>query len=395
MRSGAAILARAVTGSYLLLIGAWMLGRLVARDAWWPLVLLDKWGTWLLLAAWPVLVLAVATGRRWRIVAAAVPCLLFVQLHAPYLVPRPAPAVASSADGSPADEPTLRVMTYNVWNGNADLDRIAGAILGSGADVVAVQELVESRKAGLVERLETVYPHRFVSAPNRGGTTALFSRRPLGSVRALDFGIDRPAILADVTVAGAPVTVVSAHLNPSWYAYNERPIRTMPAAIERYVVDQREQVRQLIAVLRARSSERIVLACDCNVQKGSSTRSLLGSFFRDAAAATGWQRGEVPLPGTVHERGLLSIDCLWFRGPLAPRGVYRALDAGGSDHAPLFADFAPGVPRRRVPRRRATPGDVRRAARPAPARRARCPRAPAPRPTRARAATGGPPSPRT
>jgi len=316
--------------TYCLFVTIWFLVRLVWPDEWWPFVLLNKLALYFLLAAMPVLLLALTTRRTKVIFAAIVPFLIFLYFYSLYLLPRKTPTLL---------EPDIRVLTYNIWNQNRDLQSVVNLIIDIGADVVAVQEVMEGAKFQLVRGLEQSYPYSHISQPVYGGTTALFSKQPLHDVVEIDFEIDRPAIVANILVHGKKLTVASAHLNPSFYAYNDRPFGEIPRAIEKYIADQNAQASMLIDKLDELEAENIVFACDCNTQATASTYEILQRYFDDSAKALGWQIG--PNTGDIgkFERNIGHIDYVWFKGDLEPVAVYRSRAAGGSDHNPVFADF--------------------------------------------------------
>jgi len=124
--------------TYCLFVTIWFLVRLVWPDEWWPFVLLNKLALYFLLAAMPVLLLALTTRRTKVIFAAIVPFLIFLYFYSLYLLPRKTPTLL---------EPDIRVLTYNIWNQNRDLQSVVNLIIDIGADVVAVQEVMEIFKA--------------------------------------------------------------------------------------------------------------------------------------------------------------------------------------------------------------------------------------------------------
>jgi len=319
-----------LTGVYASLVTLWFLAWLFWPDQWWPMVMANKFALYLLaptVIIWPLALML----RRWRWIGiASLPVLFFLFFFWPFFYPN----LTLSTQ-----QPSLRVMTYNILNQNHDVDAIVSNIERYSADVVMIQELIDEVKPVLVKRLSAQYPEYKVAQPIYGGTVALFSKTPLSRVREIDFGIDRPAIVAHTLIDDQQVVVVSGHLNPSFYAYNNRPWREVPGAIEQYIIDQNSQAEQLIEHLRPEQDLAIVFACDCNSQETASTNPILAEFFTDAAKAMGWVWKRAPLPGTSHERKLGHIDYIWHRG-LQPLGMYRVEDAGGSDHQPLVADFA-------------------------------------------------------
>ena len=197
--------ARAVL-CYALFVGFWAIWRVVAPDSSWVLVLLDKLAMWFLLPAPIVALLAALTRRRRAIVAATVPLVVLLAFTWPAIVPREVPEIASRE---------LRVLTWNLWNGNRDVERMARTLRASSADVVALQEVMPEVWPELLTELGTDWPHRHLSERSYGGTTALLSMHGFAEIESLDLGTDRPAILARIEMGTYSLSVVSAHLYPS------------------------------------------------------------------------------------------------------------------------------------------------------------------------------------
>jgi len=251
-----------------------------------------------------------------------------------------APLLVPSNRQLAAAEPELRIATYNIWNHNIDLQAVVEQINALNVDVIAVQELTDVQQASFIEQMSATYPHYYISEQVYGGTTGLFSKLPLSNVQALNFNIDRPAILADVMVDAMVVTVVSAHLNPSYWAYHDKPLLEIPGNYHQYIKDQNAQARMIIDAVQVReNSHAIVLACDCNSQETASTNRLLRSYFKESFRSVGFQLGQPDEAALQYERKLNHIDYIWFTGSINPTAVYRARESAGSDHAPVVADF--------------------------------------------------------
>ncbi len=321
----------------------WFVCLLAARDGWWPLILANFAVIEPIVPAAPLLVAAMLVGGRRLVMAATLPLLIFGFLYWPYLVP-------DLDDGRPAQQPgsgQVRLMTYNVLNNNDDVAAIAAVIVHFEPDVVAVQELTEEMEPRLISALADSHPHYEVASPTRGGTTALFSRTALLGVDEIDFGIDRPALMASVIVDGHEVIVASAHLLPAYYALNENSRSELPGAIGDYLADQNSQAEQLTEVLIDRAGQTgrpVFLGCDCNTRSNNRTNKILSEALTDPTRELGWPLRRSALPGTRHERRIAHLDYIWYRpGPeqrVQVDGIFRVTDRGGSDHHPLVADFS-------------------------------------------------------
>jgi endonuclease/exonuclease/phosphatase (EEP) superfamily protein YafD len=117
------------------------------------------------------------------------------------LSPGPTPGAATG--------PPLKLLTFNIWDHNRNLGRTDDAILGSGADIVALQE--ESLTLGDRRRLAAVYPYW---APCRlGCSILLLSKRPWVAYGQPDTAPVPSFAWWGLTTApdGRPVAIVSTH----------------------------------------------------------------------------------------------------------------------------------------------------------------------------------------
>lgn len=332
----------AAIAAYSGVIVVWFACLLLLRDGWWLLILVNFAVVEPMIPALPLLLCSFFVQSRRLSALAAVPVLIFGFLYWPYLVPDF--STRSSADWSESDR--IRVMTYNILNDNDDVDAVTSVIDRYQPDVVAIQELTETMEPRLIAALAGSHPHHAVATPRRGGTTALFSQTPLDDLVEVDFGIDRPALMATTDVGDQRVIVASAHLNPSYYALQESSPTELPGALQEYLKDQNSQAEQLVAALLARSAETgrpIILGCDCNTRENNRTNRIFSAELIDPTRSLGWPLRRPTLPGTQHERRISHIDYIWYRDgaerSLEVGGIYRVIDRGGSDHHPLVADF--------------------------------------------------------
>ncbi|MEU1124002.1 endonuclease/exonuclease/phosphatase family protein [Streptomyces sp. NPDC005899] len=100
------------------------------------------------------------------------------------------------------------VATHNVNAGNPDPAGTAQQVAGSGADVVALQELPAGKVAAYEDALAGRYPHHSVQ-----GTVGLWSTYPLSDSRPVDIKLGwTRAMRVTVTTPDGPVAVYVAHL---------------------------------------------------------------------------------------------------------------------------------------------------------------------------------------
>jgi len=321
---------------YAVFLVAWFLSSRFIQDSWWGLVVLDKFAEYFVLPAGIFLLLSFFTRSKSTMVFAVFPVLIFLYFYGSFFYP-------ISVQGRSGESQYLRVATYNIWNHNQDLEQVAVAVINTQADVIALQEITEEQEKDLIAGLESLYPYFHVSKPVFGGTTAMFSRYPLSEVKEIDIGIDRPSIIANIVWKNQAVTLISAHLNPSFWAYWRQPWKKIPENYLQYIKDQNDQVLAIQSELEQRGTVNVaILACDCNSQETASTNRLLRKIFKDAFRTVGWQIGSIPSSRLSFERNLLHIDYLWYSGNTTPISVYRGVQTAGSDHEPVVADFIVG-----------------------------------------------------
>ena len=331
------VIAQALLTAYCGFVALWFLCNRLFQDAFWLPVVLDKFAEYFLLPSLLIFLLSLFLGNARLSVLTLIPMGIAAYFYLPLYFPLKQNISETQAGFS---NTLLRVGTYNIWNHNKNLDSVVTIINESQADVIAIQELTEEQKPEFISLMQKTYPHYHVSRPVYGGTTALFAKKPLNKIQELDFNIDRPAILADVNVGDVIVTVVSAHLNPSFWAYNNKPLLQIPGNYYQYIKDQNSQAQMIIDASMARTeSSAVILACDCNSQETASTNRLLGRFFSESLRYLGWQKGWPKEKMLRFERNLRHIDYVWFHGSTEPVSVYRGKETAGSDHAPVLADF--------------------------------------------------------
>ena len=169
-----------------------------------PTPILQAGALYLLLAAYPLAVVA-ALHRRWLRVAVASGLVL---AHLVLVVPL---AVVRHHPDSVANLPTVHVFFANARYDNHRLADAAAAIDGSGADVIAVAELSKGllealRARGVLDR----YPYQVLRPINFSSGIGLLSRLPLTDGRLVDLGF-RPVIAATLTLGGHPLDLFVVH----------------------------------------------------------------------------------------------------------------------------------------------------------------------------------------
>jgi endonuclease/exonuclease/phosphatase family metal-dependent hydrolase len=254
-------------------------------------------------------------------------------------------AAPAAAQESPTRD--LRVITFNIHHGadgaeRLDLERIARVIEDSGADVAALQEVdrhwsarsaLADQAAELGARLDMRSIHAAnldldplePGQPRRQYGTAILSRFPIAESRNTllprpNNGEQRGLLEAVIRVHGARVRIANTHLQHN-------------SALERTAQALR------IAELLAPAEEPIVLAGDLNAVPDAPELAPLMSAYADTWARAGSGPGYT-IPVEAPDR---RIDYVLTSPEIdAVRAEVIATDA--SDHLPLVADLAVGLP---------------------------------------------------
>jgi endonuclease/exonuclease/phosphatase family metal-dependent hydrolase len=233
--------------------------------------------------------------------------------------------------GAAADAP-LRVLSYNIHHGRGtdgvvDLERIAGVIRGSAADVVMLQEVDDrTDRTGRIDqtaelaRLTGLHAEFGRQIDYQGGRygQAILCRTPLEEprVHVLPGDPDRETRIAfavRTVVAGRSLVIVGTHLH-----------HRDPAA-------RLEQARALEALDFGRGPA--ILGGDLNAMPESEPLAALLASWRSTTAE--------PQPTFPAGQPARQIDFILYRagGVLEP-GRVRVLDEPvASDHRPILAEF--------------------------------------------------------
>jgi endonuclease/exonuclease/phosphatase (EEP) superfamily protein YafD len=267
-------------------------------------------------AAAAVAALPLLRGGRSRSVAALAAAALTAAV-AQRAIPRPQP----SADGA-----ELRVLTSNLLVGRASAESLARLAIGTGADVLFLQELTEGAAARLQKAgLGDVLPYQVLDPARYGPKgSGIWARYPMRDGLAVPpASRSRPVARLELP-GGQSVQLVCVHLRPP------RPLRS-PSGAARW--------RTEMAMLPGPGDVPVIMAGDFNATVDHAQfRSLLRLGYVDAAVQAG--RGLVPTwgPRPGGELAMLAIDHIL----LDPRCAVRAVSAHklpGTDHRALYAQI--------------------------------------------------------
>ncbi|MBN0044903.1 endonuclease/exonuclease/phosphatase family protein [Streptomyces actuosus] len=254
----------------------------------------------------PVL-LAVALLRRsaTALIALVLPTVVWLNLFGGLITDR---------TGSGGD---LTVATHNVNADNADPSGTARDVAASGADVVALEELKASAVPTYEQALATAYRYHSVQ-----GTVGLWSKYPLGDVRAVDIELGwTRAMRATVATPAGKVAVYVAHL-PS--------VRVKIEA--GFTARQRDKSADALGEAIAHEPlGKVVLLGDLNGTMNDRSLNAVTSQMRSTQGAAGSGFG-FSWPASFP---MARIDQIMVRG-VEPESSWT-LPATGSDHLPIAA----------------------------------------------------------
>jgi endonuclease/exonuclease/phosphatase (EEP) superfamily protein YafD len=104
-------------------------------------------------------------------------------------------------------------MTANLGNGLATDDQVITALEGSGADVVALQELNQRQAGAIIPALAETYPHAVAFGDSYEGR-GLLSRYPIPEAEYIELVPNRPDVFARIDLGSTNLVVIVAHPRP-------------------------------------------------------------------------------------------------------------------------------------------------------------------------------------
>ncbi|MFE5768791.1 endonuclease/exonuclease/phosphatase family protein [Streptomyces sp. NPDC056485] len=280
-----------------------------------PGSLLETFLPWLGLAVPLLAALAVLRRATVAALAALVPAAAWLGLFGGHLLPGAERA------------PDLLAVQHNVGDENPDPAGTARALTGTGADLLALEELTPAAEPAYAAVLAPRYPYRAVA-----GTVGLWSKHPLADVRAVDI---RPAGVGEGWNRGLRATARTPHGEVAVYVAHLPSLRLSPA--HGFGSVRRDESAALLgAAIAAEPTDPLILLGDLNGTVDD--RGLDPVTSRTQAPprdfAFSW-------PATLP---LARIDQVLTRSATVTR--IRSLPATGSDHLPVAAHITWRAPAR-------------------------------------------------
>jgi vancomycin resistance protein VanJ len=259
---------------------------------------------WLGVCVPVLLVLALLRRSATALIALLLPAVVWVNLFGGLVTDK------SAAGGD------LTVVTHNVNADNPDPEGTARQIAGSGADVVALEELKGEMVPVYERALAGTYKYHSVQ-----GTVGLWSTYPLSDPQPVDIGMGwTRAMRATVATPKGDVRVYVAHLPSVRVKLNAG-----------FTANQRDNSADLLGEAIADDRERIVLLGDLNGTMNDRSLNAVTAQMRSTQGASGDGFG-FSWPASFP---MARIDQILVRG-MEPVSSWT-LPETKSDHLPIAA----------------------------------------------------------
>lgn len=322
-----------ITGAFHLIrtlfwLGLWLFGlgalfvyllRWGTGDELLPVRLFNYLTPWALVPLIPALILAGLAQRRWLMAVLSIPTLAIVFSYAPLFLPRPSVALA--------DGDAIKVMSYNVWRRNKDLNGMIEVVRQQQPDILLLQELRRDKVQPFLDSLSDVYPDaelHFTYDPY--SLQGVASRYPLTPIAMMPQKGQAQKVLAETP--NGPITVINIHPRfPGW----ERRYNQMYNLISEDVIPTHGPV---------------ILGGDFNNTDYTDAYLLANKYLQNAHWEAGWGFGftypssELRLRRNYNLPKLVRIDHIFYSRHFYAHNAGTLPDSGGSDHLPVVAELS-------------------------------------------------------
>ena len=270
--------------------------------------LLETFLPWIGLAVPVLLLLALWLRSASALVALLLPVAVWLNLFGGLLTDK----------GSGTGDWT--VLTHNVAAANTDPAGTVALLNGSGAQIVALQELAGKQLRTYESGLAAAYPYHVVE-----NTVGLWSKFPISGVAVVDIKMGwTRAFRAQVATPQGPVAVYVAHL-PSVRVKSEGG----------FTADRRDVSAQALGdAVEAEPLKKVLLLGDLNGTMNDRSLAPVTSQMRSAQGAAGDGFG-FSWPASFP---MARIDQILSKGGLQPTSS-RVLGSDGSDHRAVAAGY--------------------------------------------------------
>lgn len=230
-----------------------------------------------------------------------------------------------SNQSTTTDVDSLKLMTFNIYAKNENLDGLFSSIEAENPDVLLIQEYWSWHRKGLEERISALLPNSVHCQGGKRSFLAIYSKFPLSKTSGHDCvdsiqAQQRTSIIAVSVASRTPFNLVTTHFD--W-----------PLPAER----QRDQMQAAIDVLNGLDGPTLF---------GGDFNSTPFSYsFKNLVQKTGmrraiWLTPTWPAPPTYpfDMPAWLQLDHVLTTSDITTSAARRA-QSGGSDHYPLVVEF--------------------------------------------------------
>ena len=226
-----------------------------------------------------------------------------------------ADAHRSPGFAAPSAEGTIRVMTFNTWGRNHDIEAIAAEVRRQRPDIVGMMEFAPPKEK-LPAMLEDILPHHGNCKNRKHCFLGFFSRWPIEKITGRSMWIGPAYLHAIVRAPSGPLHVFVVHaLRFPWLG------------------SQLKQVKAMARLVRKAKGPKIVLG-DFNTTPFSI---VMRTFVKRSHLARrtfipSWPAWAGPLPQLAIDHVFASRDLRTVAGPFLG-------SSAGSDHFPVILGF--------------------------------------------------------
>jgi endonuclease/exonuclease/phosphatase (EEP) superfamily protein YafD len=241
----------------------------------------------------------------------------------PILLPALNPPIAKDSQ--------LRLVSFNVFPENSELDRAVEWLLSQDADVIFLQEIPEDTNA--FSPLADAYPYSASQDIQTG--SAVFSRYPITSEETINLA-DTPQQRLVLQVNEHEITIYNLHL---YMPLNDNEDDML---LLRYDETRRNtQIEQLLSAA-AEETGFILLLGDFNMSEFSPIYAQINAQFHDAYRVVSGGIGATWPAGASEELDdylppLIRLDYLWYSDGLEAYSASVGTSLG-SDHLPFIME---------------------------------------------------------
>jgi vancomycin resistance protein VanJ len=289
--------------------------RIWPGEGWWAVALINYFAFWFLLSVLPIIILALVFRQKYLFLVSTLAGLL--------LSIRIIPMVFHSTP-TPTPMLTFKVMTFNIYKHNTDLEGIISVIKEADPDILALQELTPTISDGLLRELKESYPYNTLNSDLPVEGQGLLSKYEMMDV----------SDLPDYRFLSATIQSPQGQLR----VFNIHAPKIAPFQWRKGWEEQRDFIEGLLQQTINLSTPVLILG-DFNTTTLSKSYAQITEEFRDSFTGTGAGLGftyparekmgiKLPWP-------LVRIDYIFLNKYVISHETKVILENGGSDHRPV------------------------------------------------------------